>query len=97
MQRDLETRLDWVAFDHWNSDNPHIHLLVRGIAEDGSDLVISCDYISRGLRSRAEELVSIELGPKPEHEVRSALEREVEAERWTRLDIAIRMAAGPAL
>jgi type IV secretory pathway VirD2 relaxase len=66
---------------------------VRGIAENGADLVISRDYISRGLRSRAEELVSGELGPKPEHEVCSALEREVEAERWTRLDIAIRTAA----
>src|SRR5258707_3225216 len=49
--------------------------------------------MSHGLRSRAEELVSIELGPKPEREVRSALEREVDAERWTRLDTAIRMAA----
>ena len=94
MERDLGTGLDWVAVDHWNTDNPHVHLLVRGIAVDGSDLVISRDYISHGLRSRAEELVSIELGPKPEHEVRSALEREVEAERWTRLDIAIRMTAG---
>ena len=93
MERDLGTRLDWVAVDHRNTDNPHVHLLVRGVADDGSDLVISRDYISRGLRSRAEELVSVELGPKPEHEVRSALDREVEAERWTRLDIAIRMAA----
>jgi hypothetical protein len=93
MERDLGSRLDWVAVDHWNTDNPHVHLLVRGIAEDGSDLVISRDYISHGLRSRAEELVSAELGPKPEHEIRSALEREVEAERWTRLDVAIRMAA----
>src|SRR5260221_11241788 len=75
MERDLETRLDWIAVDHWNTDNPHVHLLVRGIAEDGSDLVISRDYISHGLRSRAEELVSAELGPKPEHEIRSALER----------------------
>jgi len=93
MERDLGTKLDWVAVDHWNTDNPHVHLLVRGIAEDGSDLVISRDYISHGLRSRAEELVSAELGPKPEHEIHSALEREVEAERWTRLDVAIRMAA----
>ena len=52
----------------------------------GADLVISRDYISRGLRSRAEDLVAIELGPKPEHEIRNALEREVAAERWTRLD-----------
>ena len=93
MEADLGTRLDWIAVDHWNTDNPHVHLLVRGVDDTGKDLVISRDYISRGLRSRAEELVSIELGPKPEHEIRSALERDVSAERWTRLDAEIRMAA----
>ena len=93
MEADLGTRLDWVAVDHWNTDNPHVHLLVRGIDDQGADLVISRDYISRGLRSRAEDLVSIELGPKPEHEIKSALEREVSAERWTRLDVEIRLAA----
>ncbi|MGK9166695.1 DUF3363 domain-containing protein [Inquilinus limosus] len=90
MERDLGTRLDWIAVDHWNTDNPHVHLLVRGIAEDGSDLVIARDYISRGLRARAEALVTLELGPKPEHAVQLGLEREVEAERWTRLDTEIR-------
>jgi type IV secretory pathway VirD2 relaxase len=93
METDLGTRLDWVAVDHWNTDNPHIHLLVRGIDEEGADLVISRDYISRGLRSRAEELVAIELGPKPEREIRNSLEREVTAERWTRLDQEIRLGA----
>jgi type IV secretory pathway VirD2 relaxase len=93
MEADLGTRLDWVAVDHWNTDNPHVHLLVRGVDEAGQDLVISRDYISRGLRARAEDLVSIELGPKPEHEIRSALERDISAERWTRLDTEIRMTA----
>ncbi|WP_050418918.1 relaxase/mobilization nuclease domain-containing protein [Bradyrhizobium tropiciagri] len=93
MEADLGTQLDWVAIDHWNTDNPHVHLLVRGAHEEGADLVISRDYISRGLRSRAEELVAIELGPKPEHEIRNSLEREVTAERWTRLDREIRLAA----
>lgn len=93
MERDLGTKLDWIAIDHWNTDNPHVHLLVRGVDQTGADLVISRDYISRGLRARAEELVSIELGPKPEHEVRAALEREIGAERWTRLDAEIRRGA----
>ena len=93
MESDLGTKLDWVGVDHWNTDNPHVHLLVRGVDQTGADLVISRDYISRGLRSRAEDLVSIELGPKPEHEIRSALEKEVTAERWTRLDVEIRLAA----
>jgi hypothetical protein len=47
--RDLGTKLDWIAVDHWNTDNPHIHVLIRGRAEDAQDLVISRDYISPGV------------------------------------------------
>lgn len=89
MEADLGTRLDWVAVDHWNTDNPHVHLLVRGQTDQGADLVMARDYISHGLRSRAEELAFAELGPKPEHEISQALDREVTAERWTRLDTEI--------
>jgi type IV secretory pathway VirD2 relaxase len=92
-EHDLGTKLDWVAVDHWNTDNPHIHVLVRGRADDGGDLVISRDYISRGLRGRAEERVELELGPRSEREVSNALRREVDAERWTSLDRALRVAA----
>ena len=89
-ERDLTTRLDWVAVDHWNTDNPHVHLLIRGRADDGQDLVISRDYISRGIRDRAAERITLELGPRTEQQIQSALEREVEAERWTSLDRALR-------
>lgn len=93
MEADLGTRLDWVAVDHWNTDNPHVHLLVRGVTDQGADLVMARDYIGHGLRSRAEELAFAELGPKPEHEISRALDREVTAERWTRLDTEIGRAA----
>ena len=89
-EQDLGTKLDWVAVDHWNTDQPHIHVLARGVAEDGSDLVISREYFSRGLRGRAEDLVGLELGPRSEQAIRSSLEREVTAERWTSLDRAVR-------
>src|SRR5258708_5882446 len=56
MERDLGTRLDWIAVDHWNTDNPHVHLLVRGVTDDGRDLGIALDYISPGLRSLAVDL-----------------------------------------
>ena len=90
MERDLGTQLDWVAVDHWNTDNPHVHLLIRGRADDGQDLVISRDYISRGIRDRAAERITLELGPRTEQQIHSALQREVEAERWTSLDRALR-------
>jgi len=92
-ERDLGTKLDWVAVDHWNTDNPHIHVLLRGRLTNGKDLVISRDYISRGFRLRAGELVGLELGPRSEQEIQSGLEKEVSAERWTSLDGALRNAA----
>ncbi len=90
VERDLGPKLDWLAVDHWNTDNPHVHVLIRGRADDGQDLVISREYISRGFRDRAAERVTIELGPRSEQEIRTALEREVESERWTSLDRALR-------
>jgi type IV secretory pathway VirD2 relaxase len=90
VESDLGTGLDWIAVDHWNTDNPHIHVVIRGCTDDGKDLVISREYISRGFRDRAAERVTMELGPRSEQEVRTALEREVAAERWTSLDRALR-------
>src|SRR3546814_10617527 len=30
MEKDLGTKLDWVGVDHWNTDNPHVHIILRG-------------------------------------------------------------------
>jgi type IV secretory pathway VirD2 relaxase len=89
-ERDLGTRLDWVAVDHWNTDNPHVHVLVSGRADDGADLVISRDYIKHGFRDRAAACVTLELGPRSEQDIRTTLEKEVDAERWTSLDRSLR-------
>ncbi|MET3354255.1 UNVERIFIED_ORG: type IV secretory pathway VirD2 relaxase [Xanthobacter viscosus] len=86
MEKDLGTKLDWVGVDHWNTDNPHLHILVRGKTDDGQDLVISRDYIKEGMRARAQDLVTQELGPRTDLDIRRAIERQVEAERWTQLD-----------
>jgi type IV secretory pathway VirD2 relaxase len=85
-ERDLGTKLDWVAVDHWNTEYPHVHVIVRGKADDGRDLVIGKDYISEGMRARAAHLVTQELGPRTDLEVRRGLDVQVEADRWTRLD-----------
>lgn len=94
-EKDLGTRLDWVAVDHWNTDHPHVHVLIRGVAEDGRDLVIDADYMTKGLRERAQALVSLELGPRTPEEIAASLDREVEAERWTSLDRTLRDRIGP--
>lgn len=89
MSPDLGTRLDWIAVDHWNTDNPHIHVLIRGVADDGTDLVIDRDYVAHGIRGRAEAIATRELGLRSEVEIDNALRREVSAERWTGLDVRL--------
>ncbi|MER9713289.1 relaxase/mobilization nuclease and DUF3363 domain-containing protein [Mesorhizobium sp. M0174] len=86
MEKDLATRLEWVGVDHWNTAHPHVHLIVRGVRDDGQDLVISRDYIRQGMRDRARDLITQELGLRTDLDIRRALERQVESERWTQLD-----------
>jgi type IV secretory pathway VirD2 relaxase len=86
MQEDLGTRLDWVAIDHFNTGHPHSHVVIRGREDSGKDLIIAQDYITDGLRIRAQERVTLELGPETDFELRQKLEAEMAAERLTRLD-----------
>src|SRR5690606_22114101 len=86
MEADLGTRLDWVAVDHWNTDNPHTHIVLRGKDDSGKDLIISRDYIAEGMRNRASELATEWLGPRTELEIQQSLQREVQQERFTSLD-----------
>ncbi len=86
MEADLGTRLDWVAVDHWDTDNPHTHVVLRGVDETGANLVIARDYIAHGMRGRASELATDLLGPQTEREMRERMTREVGQERWTGLD-----------
>ena len=93
MEADLGTRLDWVAVDHWNTDNPHTHVVLRGKDDTGKDLIISQEYITRGMRERAMELATEWLGPRTELEIQRTLAREVEQERWTSLDRSLQREA----
>lgn len=85
-QADLGTRLDWVAVDHWNTGHSHLHVIVRGRTDQGADLVISPDYIREGLRARAGHLVTLELGPRTDAELRRRTNLQIDADRWTSLD-----------
>lgn len=93
IERDLDTSLDWVAVDHFNTGHPHTHIVVRGKMDADKDLVIARSYISHGIRWRAEQLVTMELGPETELERITGLQRDIDKQRFTRLDRAILGAA----
>ena len=95
METDLDTRLEWVGAVHHDTGRPHAHLVIRGRRDDGSDLVMPRAYISHGIRERAEDLVTLELGPETRLEQERKLQSEVAAERVTRIDHFIARQVSP--
>ena len=89
MERDLGTRLEWVAADHGDTDNPHTHVVLRGKDCAGWDLVIDRAYITHGMRFRATEVADSWLGLRLELDIQNSLNREVQQDRWTGLDRSI--------
>ncbi|MGJ8480093.1 relaxase/mobilization nuclease RlxS [Sphingobium yanoikuyae] len=86
VEQDLGTKLDWVAVDHFNTERPHTHIVLRGVDDQGDNLVIAREYISHGLRERASELVTLDLGPRTDREIEARLRHDVDQERLTAID-----------
>lgn len=89
VETDLGTKLDWVAVNHHNTGHPHVHVIVNGRDALGEDLVINGDYLANGIRERASELATLELGPVTEIEQRRKLMAEIVQDRLTRIDRAM--------
>jgi hypothetical protein len=86
LERKLGTKLEWLAVDHWDTDNPHTHVLVRGKRADGQDLFIPSRLISSGIREHAQEIVTRVLGPRLEAHLRQERWREISRMAGTPLD-----------
>jgi type IV secretory pathway VirD2 relaxase len=93
MESDLGTKLEWVAVVHLNTEHPHVHVALRGIREDGTPLDLHRDYIRHGIRLRAEELCTNQLGFRSDLDRFAAERGEVAARRYTSLDRVINRSA----
>jgi type IV secretory pathway VirD2 relaxase len=89
MELDLGTRLEWAAIDHHDTDNPHVHILIRGITEAGSALSIDRNYIKSGIRDRSQEIASRELGLRVERDILESRARVVTRDQFTEIDRAL--------
>ena len=86
MGKDLGKQLDWVAVVHQNTDHPHVHVALRGISKDGQEIKLAREYIQIGIRLRAEDLATAQLGIRTEADIAEAHRREVIQRRFTPLD-----------
>jgi len=89
MEVDLGTKLTWIGAAHYDTDDPHIHVLVRGKNADGADLVINRNYLSHGMRLQAGEVATRHLGPRLAEDIERSLQRELKTERVTGMDLTL--------
>jgi type IV secretory pathway VirD2 relaxase len=89
MQTDLGTPLTWIGVAHYDTDEPHIHLLVCGKNAAGADLVINRNYISHGMRLQAGEVATRHLGPRLAEDIARSLKRDLKAGRVTGIDLSL--------
>lgn len=90
VSRDLNTKIEWIAIDHHNTDQDHVHILVRGIDEKGEGLTIEPNYISDGIRKRSQEIVTRKLGLRTLPEMNRVRAKQIHKEYVTEIDRALR-------
>ena len=81
--------LQWFAAIHYNTDNPHTHIVIRGVDSYGQDVLFTREFITQHARRIASELATGELGFRSQHEIKAQREREITADRFTSLDRGI--------
>ena len=84
-----EPNLEWVAVNHYDTDQPHSHVMMRGKRANGKDLVMPRSYVSHGLRERAQEQAQAILGDSSRSDAEQGLLTRSTANRWTDIDIRL--------
>ena len=78
--------LNWMAENHYNTDNPHCHVLLKGLSKEGKDVTIPKEYLKSGFRKMAEVIATSYLGTRSIADLKAAKYAEVDAERFTSID-----------
>jgi type IV secretory pathway VirD2 relaxase len=86
MQEDLRTTLQWAAIDHYNTDQPHLHLIIRAKDANGNILSMDRQYIKQGIRQRSQEEATQKLGIRLEDDVLRRRQQSITKKRLTEID-----------
>jgi type IV secretory pathway VirD2 relaxase len=89
MEEDLDMSLEWLATIHSNTEHPHVHVAMRGVASGGKPLFLPRRYVQHGIRQQAEDLVTAQLGRRSNADIQESHRRETHQLRYTSLDQVI--------
>lgn len=74
--------LEWGAIDHHNTDNPHVHVLIRG----ANNLQIPREIVQKGAREIAVDEATRQLGYRSQRDIELDRPKDINQRRFTALD-----------
>jgi hypothetical protein len=77
---------EWVAALHYDTDNPHAHVFLRGVDQNGRNYLLDPGFIKSRIREIAEDDLTARLGYRTKKEIDRSREKEIESLRYTGLD-----------
>jgi type IV secretory pathway VirD2 relaxase len=90
LEKELGTRLEWVGAAHYNTDDDHVHVALRGRDDQGRTLRIPREFIKDSLRRVAGELATERLGHRTQADITDARQKQISQHRWTDLDRSLK-------
>jgi len=86
VEKDLGTKLQWVAIEHYNTLHFHVHLVIRGIRDEGQELRIDDPYIKTGFKDRSQQILTEKLGLRTWQDLLESRKKVIKARHITELD-----------
>jgi len=86
IQIDYGAGIEWAAIDHYNTDNVHVHVVMRGKDMDGVTVRINRNYFKCGFRQRSKEIATRQIGPRGKRDILKRREMAIQKNYITELD-----------
>lgn len=85
LENDLGRKLDWVAIDHYNTDQFHLHFCIRGVDKEGKTFQIDPEYFKE-MREISRDHLTQKLGLRSDDYIIERRQKMINAKHVTELD-----------
>jgi hypothetical protein len=90
IEKDTGQKYRWAAAVHYDTDNIHSHIIIRGTDYDGKDVKFTQNMIQQRMRGIASAIATRELGQRTTIEIEKQKNREITQARFNNLDRQIK-------
>ncbi len=81
-----QQKLIWFASEHKDTDDPHIHIIIRGIDQEGEEVRFSKELIKNGIRNFAKKDIERKYGQMSTFKLLRKMESQLDKDNISKID-----------